>query len=351
MFGIDKAIIKGWELESIQFEKLLSKTNVKIQTEGYTTVVIEYEDTTPVNVGYIKINDGNMFNTFQFGVKYTKGKRTIYGFIDMHISAYKGKTNNLKPLLLYQYHELITEVGEYLKDEYGIFINFMPSQFEMIELNKTIELDREFNEYKNILNLICLLAPKTYKDKDIKLDNRNNIKEIIISNNSVKCKIYDKTKQLLSVYKIIVDQKYMRIEYTLQGSKKIKSVFKGCGICELSDEAIKVYLIERIKKELINPLEKYIKISNKNLIKIAKEEKIKDSRRWTRAFVLRAMSEKTQDSIPVLVCIEQLKSIIKKETKRNYARTLKNLEKDFERGKDFSENFLKLEELKNKILN
>lgn len=351
MFGIDKSIIKNWNLKSIELKKLLKKSNVIVQTQGYTTSVLEHETRELVDIAYIKIKDKHKFNMLQFGVKMAQGKFIIYGFLEIHINSFENKLNNLKPLSISQYHKLIKDIEAYLVSEYGIYIDFTNSKFEMIELNKTIVLEHNFNEYKHILNMMSLLVPKTYKNKEVKMDNRNNVKSIVVSNNSVKCKIYNKTEQLLSVYKISVDKKYMRIEYTLQGYKKVKSVFRNCSIFELSDEDIKLYLIERINKEFINPLEKYLKKSNKNLTKIAQEEKKKDSRKWTRAFVLRAMLEKNEDLIPILFCNEQLKLILKKETKKNYARTLKNLERDFERGRDFNENLLKLEELKTKIFN
>lgn len=349
MFGIDKSIIKNWNLKSIELKKILNRSNVIIQTQGYTTSILEHETRELIDIAYIKIKDEHKFNMLQFGVKVIKGRFIIYGFLEIHINSYENKFNNLEPLSINQYHKLIKDIEDYLGSEYGMHIDFTSSKFEMVELNKTIQLEMDFNEYKHILNMMSLLAPKTYRYKEIKMDNRNNIKSIVIFNDSVKCKIYNKTEQLLSVYKIELDKKYMRIEYILKGSKKIKSVFRDSSIFELTDEDIKFYLIERIDKELISPLEKYLKKSNKYLSKIVKEEKQKDSKKWTRAFVLRAISEKNEYSIPILFCNEQLKMILKKETKSNYARTLKNLAKDFERSTDFNKNISKLEELKYKL--
>ena len=312
MIGIDKSILKNWQLESIELKKLLSKKNVIVQTTGYTTTVLDYETSNLVDIAYIKIKDKYMFNVLQFGVKYVGEKRIIYGFLDMHINGAEGKTNNLKPLLLSEYHKLVTSIEKYLIEEYGVHIDFENAKFEMLELNRTIELDRDFKEYKHLFTLMFLLAPKTYKSKHIYLDNKDNeIRGFVVNNKSVMFKLYNKTDQLLSLYKITTDKQYLRIEYVLQNSKKIESVFKGCSLFDLSDEKIKSYLIETIKKDLIKNLENHIKSSKKKLIEIAKEEKERDSRKWTRAFVLRSMCEKN-NSVPILICTVQLKEIIKK---------------------------------------
>ena len=350
MFGIDKTVIKSWELKSIELKKLLNKNNVIIQTKGYTTNVIEYKTNEPIKIAYIKIKDKYKFNVLQFGVKVIKGRFITYSFLEIHINSFKDKINNLEPLSLNEYYRLIDRIGDYLAKEYGIHIDFTNSKFEMIELNKTIELDRDFNEYEHILNMISLLVPKTYKDKFINIDKFNNMRQITVSNKSVDVKIYNKTKQLLELYKIKINKQYLRIEYTLKTSKKVEDVFKSSGIFKLSDDEIKHYLKDRIEKELVNPLEKHIRKGQSRLKRIAKEEKQRDSRRWVRVFVLRAINEE-KENIPLLFCLDQIKIIIKKETKSNYARTMRNLEKDFEHNYKFNENLLKLEELKIKIFN
>lgn len=350
MFGIDKTVIKNWELKGIYLDKLLKNNNVIIQTQGYTTTVLEKKTKEYVDIAYIKVKDTHKFNVLQFGVKLSRGRIITYGFIDIHINSLENKINNLKPLSIKEYHKLIDSIREYLISEYGIYIDFKSAKFDKIELNKTIKLDRDFQEYKHMLSIISLLAPKTYKDKSIRLDKMNNIKQISVSNKSVEFKIYDKTKQLIELYGIRVDNQYLRIEYTLKTSKKVESVFKSSYIVDLADNKINNYLNDRIEKELINPIENHIKKGQIYLNRIAKEEKQRNPKKWVRSFVLRSINEE-HNNVPILVCLEQLRAIIKKETKSNYARTIKRLKKDFEQNDKYNENLIKLEEIRFKIIN
>lgn len=352
MFGIDKTVLRNWDIESIDFDKLRKNgTKIIIQTEGYTTPVINSKTGEVEQIAYLKIKDGFMFNVLQFGVKVTGGKQIIYGFLDLHINGEEGAGHNVKPLKTEEYHRLIREIEKYLSSEYGVNINLKTAKFEKVELNKTIKLDKSFQEYRHILNLICLLAPKTYKKKDIIRDNQNNVKGIKLWNKSLNCKIYDKTKQVKAVYKIEIEEDFMRIEYTLETPKKVDSVFVGSNIFELSDEEIEKYLKDSIEKDLIKPLEKHIKQGDKELKKIAKLEKEKDSKKWTRFFLLKAVSMNNENDVPIVVSKEQIESVLEKNISRkdSYKRTMKKLEVDFKDYKHLYGNIEKIEEIKSKI--
>lgn len=354
MFGIDKTVLRNWDIESIDFDKLrTSRSKIIIQTEGYTIPVFNCKTGKLEELAYLKITDGFMFNTLQFGVKITGGKQIIYTFLDLHINEDKGGGNNVKPLKIKEYHELISKIEKYLYTEYGLNVNLKKSKFETVELNKTIRLDRNFQEYRHILELMCMLAPKTYKNKKPKYDNYKKITGIEIGNKSVNCKVYNKTEQMKAVYKIEVEGDYMRIEYTLETSKKAEEVFDEKDISALTDEEIEGYLKKNIEKDLIKPIEKHIKIGDRQLKKIAKEEMSKDAKKWTRFFTLRALGLETEDGVKLVTSREQIEKILEKNISRknNYQRTIERLEKDFAEHKKFNNNFEKLEELKAKIFN
>ena len=139
MFGIDKTVLRNWEIESINFDKLRSNgTKIIIQTEGYTTPIVNSNTGEVEEIAYLKIKDGFMFNVLQFGVKVTGGKQIIYSFLDLHINGEEGGGHNVKPLIVEEYHALIREIEKYLSSEYGININLKTAKFEKVELNKTI---------------------------------------------------------------------------------------------------------------------------------------------------------------------------------------------------------------------
>lgn len=348
-FGLDKTKLYNIDLIGIDFSKLNKKLgeNVVIQTIGETMSVIDLGTNKYKDLAYLKVVDEEMFNCLVIGVKKARGKAIKYVNLDVHINSLRG--NNLEPLGMEEYYKLLADVKEYISENYGIELDFGQAKFKETEINLTFMVDRTFQEYEHILILMALLAPKKYKSKIINLDNKNDVTTIILNNKSSDYKIYDKTKQMQVVYKIEITENYIRIEYTIKATTKIERDFNSANIHQLTDKQIREYMQKRIFEDLIKPLEKHIEQGNKVLRKMAKEEREKDIKKWTRLFLLKAVGEKTNDKVPLVFDIEQVKLILKEEGSRNYARTIKRLEEEIRNYKYLNDNFIKLDELKRKI--
>ena len=168
------------------------------------------------------------------------------------------------------------------------------------------------------------------------------MKPVILFNKSnISLKIYNKKLQLEEVKNQFINNEIMRIELTLKRQEAIEELFGTCYLNELTDEQINKVFTDFIKVNIFDKLDKHIKNTEKHLLKIVKEEKKKDVRKWKRSFLLRG-GYKTFD-------IQQILDIIKSESPKNYNRDIKKLQSDIEEFDGLHDNLLKLTEIKNKL--
>ena len=97
--------------------------------------------------------------------------------------------------------------------------------------------------------------------------------------------------------------------------------------------------------------------SKKQLQKIAREEKKRNKLNWTRNFFLKSgnggikyKKRGKPTKVDLMFDIEQCLEIIKEETKNNYKKRLRTLEKDIEDLDGKKNNLARLDEIKNKTL-
>lgn len=348
--GIDKATVKGFEIIKVDKDKLLSNNNVIYKNEKPSIVIGVNTDNKVFEYSYLRINDGNIFNSLGVGIKANEGYGNIYSFIDLHIG--NEDMFNLEPLTIGEYHSLLERLKSYLKERYGLYIDFTKAKFGEIEISVTAVMNRPFIEYEYLLSQIVYLVPKRYS-----YTHHANKKKAIIQfdfyNKSIKGKIYGEISKLNREHNINVQKHYMRIEYTLCTTKKIKSSLGTDNIYSVNDNIIKEWITSQITKDLIEPIYKHIDEANKELIVMAQQEKINDERKWTRYFLYKALSTKCNersDKLELVTDLEQIKDIIRHLCyKSNRKRTLDRLsivEKNYLFAKD---NFIKLDEIQHKF--
>lgn len=348
-YGIDKTKIKDFEIDLIDIDKLKSN-NVILKEDkiGISVVDINGNDR---NISYLKITDGHIFNSLTIGVKMNRGIPNPYKFIEIHIS--ETNDNNLKPLSICEYRNLLERLKLYLEDRYGIYVNFNNARFEDLEINVTAKMDRQFIEYEYLLDTMVYLVPKSYELRPY-IGTDRTIKQYEFFNQSVKAKVYDKTRQLDEKFKISLENQYMRIEYKLCKPRKIRDSLNTEYINKINDEDIKIWLKKQIYKDLIKPIEKHIQESNKILIKMAKLEKEKDLKKWTRNFISEAIATKLDirnGKLSLVIDIDQVIEAIKVvSSKSNCSRNIKRLQVDFDRYPYLRFNLSKLQEIKFKFM-
>lgn len=348
--GIDRTVIKGFELGIIQRRVLLSNNNVDYyeKAEGYP--VKEWDEEVEYrHIGFLKIVDDPLFKLLRIGVANNKKGHIYYASLEITINDEEKK--NLKPLTMAQYLQRIHDIKLHLKDKYGLYIDFKNAYFEELEVNKTAIMDRNFSSYDFLLTNIGYLIPGRYTIATHR--HQEDLKQLEFYNKSIKGKVYDKTRQLQEQFKLTLDKQYMRVEYCFKDNAKVINAFATRSIYKLKDEDINSFLNKQINKELIKPIRDYITTSNKKLLAMAKQIKKDDKRKWVSMFITSAISErvnKHNGTLDLVVDIEQLKAVIKQLAPHNYTRTVKNLEKTFSKYPYLKDNLIKLDEITNKFL-
>ena len=280
--GIDRVVIKGFELNMIHKAILMDNSNVDYyeKVEGYPvkewTNEAEYR-----NIGFLKITDDSLFKLLRLGVANNKKGHLYYASLEITINDKEAK--NLIPMTIKEFLLKIDLIKRHLKNQYGLYIDFTNAYFDELEVNKTAIMDRSFIEYDYLLTNIGYLIPRRYTIATHRA--KEELKQLEFYNKSIKGKIYDKTRHLKEAFKLTLDKQYLRIEYCFKDPKKIIASLGDRDLYKVTDEAIKEYLNKQIYKDLIKPLKEYIKYSNKKLLSMAKELKSLDNRKWISLFM------------------------------------------------------------------
>ena len=209
MIGIDKIKVKSFRIVKIDEAKFIANNNVIYKNDGVAVEAATLDDNKYFAYSYLKITDGNIFNSLVMGIKNNNGIPNPYSFVEIHISD--ELNGNLKPLTVAEYHNLIENLKTYIEEQYGLYLDFNGAKFEEIEINITAEMDRQFIDYEFLLSQVVQLVPKTYCYSTY-IGKKREVKQLEFFNKSVQVKIYDKTSQLKDKYKIRTDKQYMRIE-------------------------------------------------------------------------------------------------------------------------------------------
>lgn len=160
----------------------------------------------------------------------------------------------------------------------------------------------------------------------------------------MELKFYNKTKQLYDAFKIKIDSKYMRLEYTLKGYDKINEKLETTSPYKLTTDILINFLNQSIEADVFKPIQKYIEESGKKLNKMYRNIKKQRKRGFIREFAHKSNARDT-----MIFDVEQVLDIVKKDTNKDgnysrYKKTICDIVSD-----DLKDNFKKLKEFKQKF--
>lgn len=346
--GIDKTIVKNFTAIKVDMDKLNSEGNtdnvmcLRYCQNKYNYFLENRED----NFNLIKIKDNTMFNTLKIDVKKVGNNNFIqYAMLDMSIR--QEGSNNLVPLTVDAYRQKIKAVFKYIGERYGIMCDISNLKFENIELNATLELDQEFNNYIRALSVLILVAPHTYKNRFIMINHvKNKVNQLEISNKSLKAKFYDKGEQLQEVYELDTHKNILRVEYTILTAEKMQDIFNHNELNKLTDQDIKQFIKSQFEKDFISRYNKFRDNSFKSLIKLAKQFQA-NNKQWIKPFLLHLINIELETKRPLLMDMLDLKDVVKALDKAHYSRNWKQIEKSCPTA--FKDIDIKIQEIFNKI--
>lgn len=351
MFGIDKHNMGSFTLSRTHdFEKLFSNENVKINTHGDKMALYDENTGEKVEFQCITISADERFDTLHIGLKRVReGVYKEYTTLNVFIENDEG-TGNLVPMKQSEVIEKQKELLEYIREKYGLNLESKGSKYTYLEANKTVEMNEDVDEYYYVLEYMRLVAPGKYKRKQGNEDGKNELCLIALENNSVKLKMYNKTKQLKDFKGIEVSKPYLRVELCLKDSRKINSAFGTTCVEEITDEMIWAYFEKVITMDLFNRLEKQLVKSKVELKKELKSLKKEDMKKYPKMFVMGVCSLMYKDTkIPLILDVEQAYEILKEDVSR-WDRTYKTVVKEADKRPHKQKNLIRYDEIKRKIL-
>lgn len=344
-FGIDRT-----KLRNIPIIKINKKKMQVAIAKGVVTVVktpdwrndkyknercFFYEDTKEkicIDSIAIKDNDNKYFNYYKYTCR--DGVKPKTGYIELTIGAFREDGTNLIPLKVSEFHEMVKLIQLNLWEQYGIYIDISNAKFEELELNITLLTDKEFERYGNILK-VCHLNHTSYFEPDASFFYREGeTSSLRLYNQYLQLLIYNKKYQL-EKQGIVFDDgvNIMRIEYKFKENKPILKNFGNITIWEFKDEMIKEFLQKRIKLDITNRVNEFIKKTNihirKEFRKDKKTGKIKPQSILERVNGNVYIGDEDGTFLNYIFDIEQLYQIIREFYKDKYKanRSIERIEK------------------------
>lgn len=351
MFGVDKHNMGSFTLSKTHdFEKLFSNSNVKLNTHGDKMALYDENTGEKIEFQCITISDDERFDTLHFGLKKV-GQATYKEYITLNVFLENDEgTGNLVPSNQSEVISNQKELLEYIREKYGLNLSYEGSKYTYLEINKTVEMNEDVEQYYYVLDYMRLIAPGKYKRKQGNEDGKNELCLIAMENSSVKVKMYNKTKQLKQYKNIEVSKPYLRIEVCLKDARKIQSAFGTTKVDEITDEMMWEYFERVIKIDLFDRLEKQLEKSKIELRKELKSLKAEDKKKYPKMFVMGVCSLLYKDTkIPLILDVEQAYEVLKKDVSR-WDRTYKTIVKEADKRPHKKNNLIRYDEIKNKIL-
>lgn len=350
---LDKCMFSEIWLDSIDeqsIEELIKQKIIKriVNEDGeiyYSVYANEQEYV--YNSGYNELIKG-------FGTLQTTVENTGYGNLNCYtMDEYRKRLEQIKVLIA----------------EKGIHIDVKNPIVSKMEINRTFRIDGDMATYERVLDLLMALLPgntrlsttSEWANRDKGNIDKNTFYATSKKTAKSKCylamKWYNKTKELKSHYRIILDENYIRLEFTLYGAKKIKKELGKNRFNELSDDIINEWFDKKVEDWIKEPVEKWQKEQHKKVLQIMKECRKADGYKWVNKCITRLLNEeiRTQNGHkPLILDIEEVIPLVnelypngdkRKKTKTAFRKIAKEDASNITNRDD-----LKLQELLEKLM-
>lgn len=355
--GLDRVKVNNIQITHIEnVEKLFERETV--QRLGAYDYQIPQPHEKPKPVWSARIIDPDApFTEFVFGhTPLGTSERGNYAWIDFSAGNVYG--TNLYNLSATDCAMHLSVIKDYLKRVYGIDIDIVVAQYKYMEINVTLALDYEFDQYRRMLELITYCVPGTLKqvvvngqkDKDIRWGTYCRY------NKRMQLVLYDKTAELRNRQRCLAELDLLRIELKLLNPLKIREAFdkksEVWDIWDVRDEDIIECFQENCIELMWDPIVRWTETSGKLILRTMKACKKASRAHWQTDFFEEMNRLSKEKSVPVLPDIEMVYDLIRnKDYKTTHS---KRLIEEFA-GKEsrystyYQQDWKKLSEIFNKI--
>lgn len=311
---LDKMILSGISILGFDDKKKLVKNEILEMTSS----PVKYITASGEKFNRLLIENDGVIDKMVAGSKLMGGKRIDYCNLETTIK--NSEVGNLVCYTVEEYLGHLMKIQEHLKNVYGIDADFSDVKIKEIEINRTFKLDGDFENYHRVLNLMMTNLPNYMRNQ---MDYKKVVngsseyqtyyatsKKTNKSKRYLLFKIYNKSKAIENI--ILLTDSYMRVEFRLVGSEKVKKSLGKNKFAELTDKLINEYFDEQIDKMIVKPFEKWQKDRDKYIVNLMKSERERDIRHWQTNVLRILQNDEIAQKRPVLLDIEELIPLVNK---------------------------------------
>lgn len=276
----------------------------------------------------------------------TKLNRVEMSYCTLECNVKNQGYGNLACYTVEDYAARLKEIQQHLLLEYGILADFTYITVKEIEINRTFKLDREFVDYHRAITVLMNNLPTYLKSQmEYMKIEQNSVeyetyyatsKKTNKSKRYLLLKIYNKSKALENI--VLLTDSYMRVEFRLIGTEKIKKDLGTFRFLELTDKIVNEYFDNQVQKLIVGPLQKWQQSRDKYLIKLMKQQRQDDIRHWQTNVLRILQNEEIKQKRPILLDIEELIPLVdqlklnskrKSDVKKNFRKQAQKYETVF----------------------
>lgn len=292
----------------------------------------------------------------------------VKGFGTLQTTVGNNGFGNLNCYTMDEYRRRLEQIKDLIAEK-GIHIDVKNPIVSKMEINRTFRIDGDMANYERVLDLAMALLPgntrlsttSEWANKDKGNIDKNTFYATSKKTSKSKCyltmKWYNKTKELKYHYRIILDENYIRLEFTLYGARKIKKELGTNRFNEITDQIINDWFDKKVKNWIKEPIEKWQKEQQKKVLQIMNECKKADGYKWVNKCITRLLNEEIRTRNghkPLILDIEEVIPLInglypngdrRKKTKAAFRKIAKEDASNITNRDD-----LKLQELLEKLM-
>ena len=373
--GIDRSVLYEFTLRYVDVQKIQAKMN-QSNLDGKPSIRLNYNEQSP-----IRLSDGSGLGKIvvsdkvvgRFAVAFEQNNLTkknhVVSTLELMVSD---GGNNLQNLNTAEYQARISDVFEYLAQEYGVKADYGSIRIKRLELNATFFLEETYEKYRLPILFIMRNMPTkkygTYRNNDaVKYatwhesnvaKNKDSLETVAIQNSTRIFKIYNKKKHLLDIGEIseaeatAEPRDIMRVEYTIKDKRLLNSFFGDDLVSSLTDEKIKEFFQKNFNADVVQPFAQWAANNHKELIEMVQRHR-ENEQKWPGYFLRECRQYNESHHLPILFDIDDMRSVFKAlepKGSRNDGKKFKKFKQKATYEADLTGNTRRIKEIMSKIM-
>lgn len=247
----------------------------------------------------------------------------VGAYANMHTFIRDADVGNLICLDMGAYRAHIESIKRDVKEKYGVRLDTSHMTVNEIEINRTFAVESAMPDYERVFTLLMAILPaKSHLRIDTTYANRKdgnvNVNTYYAKSGrnktyGVEIKWYNKTQQLNSIYRIVLEKEYVRFEVKLWGSQKLKRELGSNRWADLTDEKINEWFDRKVQEWIVKPVEQWKEEQKKTLTKLIRAYKEEDGYKWVNRCLTRVLDAEIAPKgghKPLVLDVEELIPLI-----------------------------------------